>query len=59
MPLPEKVEMIKNAQVPKKHDRIKIIFGFYKLLSQTLTEFLVFPGTVTMFIKKRNSMEMD
>ena len=58
LPLSEKVEIIKNAQVPKNTE-LTPFFRFYKLLSQTLKKFFVFPGIVTLFIKKRNPMEMD
>ena len=36
LPLPEKVEIIKNAEVPKNMTELKSFFGFDKLLSETL-----------------------
>ena len=38
LPLPAKVEMIKNAEVPKNMTQLKSFFEFHKLLLQTLSE---------------------
>ena len=56
LPLPEKVEITKNAQVPKNVTGLKSFWGFINYYHRHLRNFSSF---LEPFIKKRNPTEMD
>ena len=58
LPLPKKVEIIKNVQVPKNVTKLKSVLDLINYYHRHLQNFIVFSGIITLFIKKRNPMEM-